>query len=108
MKPVFVFLFMLALLTCGTSDSSFAKENKDLMRATYYYSHFDFHEAIPYYEKVADKVNDPVTYAQLGDCFRLTGNLQSASDWYARAVKMRGCQDIVLLHYGQMLMQMRS
>jgi outer membrane protein OmpA-like peptidoglycan-associated protein len=106
MNRFFVFIYTIILLTSGISLSSSARENKDLMRATYYYSHFDFHEAIPYYIKVADQVNDPATYSQLGDCFRLTGNLQEAANWYAKAVKMQSCQSVVSLHYGQVLMQL--
>ena len=94
MRPVLVFLITFSLLlSLGVS----AKENKDLMKANYYYSHFGFHEAIPYYEKIADRVNNPATYARLGDCYRLTGNIENALLWYAKAAKMQNCEAIVLL-----------
>jgi len=83
-----------------------AKINKDLMKAEYYYNHLDFHEAIPFYEKVADSMRDAGTYARVGDCYRFTGNLQKSADWYAKAVKLPGRKDQVSLHYAQVLMQL--
>ncbi|MFI5195853.1 MAG: OmpA family protein [Chitinophagales bacterium] len=99
-------LTLLILFTALHAGSVLAKENKDLMKANYYYNHFAFHEAIPFYEKIANQVNDPVIYTQLGDCYRLTGNLDKAAAWYDKAVKIKGCNIAVMLRYGQVLMQL--
>jgi peptidoglycan-associated lipoprotein len=98
MKQVKLLLFLLLPFSLA------AKTDKDLMKANYLYAHAAFHEAIPFYEKVADKMNDAPTYAQLGDCYRLTGDLQGAASAYGRATKIGGCKDEVYLHYGQTLM----
>ena len=98
---------IVSLLACSTlliANSSFAK-NKDLIRANYYYAHSKFHEAIPYFEKIADDENDPEIYAELGDCYRFTSNIQKANEYYAKAVSLQGVKDAVVLHYGQSLMQ---
>ncbi len=102
MRSFFSFTIFFVLL----SSSLFAKENKDLIKANYYYSHFAFHEAIPFFEKLATEGNDPVICAELGDCYRLTGNLQKSADWYGKAANNQRCKDAVILHYTQVLMQL--
>ena len=99
-------ILLLTLVTAFQSGSVVAKENKDLMKANYYYNHWAYHEAIPFYEKIAGQVNDPVVYTQLGDCYKATGSLDKAAVWYDKAVKTKGCNNIVMLRYGQVLMQL--
>ena len=76
------------------------------MKANYYYSHNKFHDAIPYFEKIADDQNDPAIYAELGDCYRYTSKIQTAANWFAKAVRMDGCEDVIKLHYAQVLMEL--
>ncbi len=105
MKRLHIILLALCTLTAGHRAT--AKENMDLIRANYYYSHFSYAEAIPYYEKLAGgEVTDPAVYANLGDCYRLTGNAEKAAIWYDKAVQMKGCSPVVMLRYGQVLMQL--
>jgi len=99
-----IFTCALFLSGCLLFHSSSAKENNDLMKANYYYRHFAYHEAIPYYEKIADQINDWQTYSQLGDCYRLTNSFTKSAECYAKAVKMQGCKDPVFLYYSQVLM----
>jgi outer membrane protein OmpA-like peptidoglycan-associated protein/tetratricopeptide (TPR) repeat protein len=95
----------LVLLTFFLSVAS-AKENKDLMRANYYYSHYAYFEAIPYFEKVAGELNSCAVYSQLADCYSVTNNLQKAADAYSKAVKIPGCSSTVVLKYAQLLMEL--
>ena len=99
-------LLVLLVISCTTmyTGNVFAKENKDLAKANYYYSHYDFHKAIPCYEKIADQINDPAIYAKLGDCYRQTENPDKAAAMYDKAVKTKGCEVSVMLRYGQVLM----
>jgi len=83
-----------------------AKENKDLMKASYYYNHFAYAEAIPFYEKVAGEMNDPVIFSQLADCYSVTNNLQKSAEAYAKAVALPGCSSVVVMRYAQLLMQL--
>lgn len=83
-----------------------AKENKDLMKANYYYSHYAYAEAIPYFEKVAGSMNDPVIYSELADCYSVTSNLQKAAEAYGLAAAIKGCSSAVILRYAQLLMQL--
>lgn len=106
-----VSLFLLGLsFTNNTvakdSANGNSKESKDLMKANYYYSHYAFHEAIPFFEKLESNEFSSTTYGKLGDCYRMTSNLAKAADAYSRAVKSKGCRDVVFLHYGQVLMTM--
>jgi len=97
------FLITLFICLCFTAS---AKENKDLIRANFYYAHYAYFEAIPYFEKVADQLNDPTVYAELADCYSVTNNLQKASAAYDKAVHLTGCNPAVLLRYAQLLMQL--
>ncbi len=83
-----------------------AKENKDLIRANFYYSHFAYFEAIPYFEKIAGELNNPIVYSELADCYSVTNNLQKASAAYTKAVNLPGCSSAVVLRYAQLLMQL--
>ena len=83
----------------------FAK-NVDLEKANYLYNHLAFHEAIQYYEKIEDSLMPQQLFAQIGDCYRLTGGVAKAAYWYEKAVAVPGCKDEVKLHYAQLLMQL--
>lgn len=99
---------ILAGMLCSLySNSTTAKSNEDLLRANYLYRHLAFHEAIPYYEKIADNANSADIYGQLGDCYLLTKKPEQAIVWYAKAVKINGCSDETKLHYGQALMNLQ-
>ena len=95
---VFLFIFYFSPVS--------AKENKDLTKANYYYAHYAYFEAIPYFEKIADKLNDAVIYSQLANCYAATNNLQKAADTYVKAVNMKGCSNEAMLSYAQLLMEM--
>ncbi|RYE25586.1 MAG: hypothetical protein EOP51_03565 [Sphingobacteriales bacterium] len=100
MKKIFL---ATAFLFCNAA--AFAKmANEDWVRADYLYRHLAFHEAIPFYEKTAVQVSDPILFAQLGDCYKLTKNYERAAQWYAKAVAINGCPDAAKLSYGQTLM----
>lgn len=99
-RYILLFIFLAVNIS-----SARAKENKDLMKASYYYNHYAYFEAIPYFEKIADKLNDPVIYAQLADCYSVTNNLQKATEAYSKAVNLKGCSAAVILRYAQLLMQ---
>lgn len=83
-----------------------AKDNKDLIRAQYYYTHCAYNDAIPYYEKIAAELNTSVIYAELGDCYYITNNFEKASESYSKAVNIAGCSLVVVLRYAQLLMQL--
>ncbi len=83
-----------------------AKENKDLMKANYYYTHYAFADAIPFFEKIADTLKDPAIFSKLADCYTVANNLQGALKAYAKAVKLPGCSNTIMLRYAQVLMQM--
>ncbi len=100
------YLASFVILFTWLNPSLVSGRNKDLMKATYYYSHNKFHDAIPFYEKVASDEKDPEIYAQLGDCYRYTSKTQLAADWYAKAVALEGCDDQVRLHLAQLLMEL--
>ncbi len=100
---------MKVLISCLLVCCSFlvhGKENKDLVRADYYYGHYIFHEAIPYYEKVVAQLDDAAIYSRLGDCYRLTGDMEHAVIWYGRAANKSDCSDATLMRYARGLMQL--
>ncbi len=88
------------------TDPLFAKENNDLVKANYYYEHMAFAQAIRYYERIEGRSNDVKISTLLGDCYRLTNDMEMAAQWYSKAVSMEGCSDTVKLRYGQVLMQL--
>ena len=98
--------FFVIVLFLIVSFYASGKEKKDLIKANYYYEHYAYHEAIPFFEEYAVKERDVEIYMRLADCYRMTNNLQKASKWYAKAIKKKGCKDYVLLHYAQVLMQL--
>jgi outer membrane protein OmpA-like peptidoglycan-associated protein/tetratricopeptide (TPR) repeat protein len=83
-----------------------AKENKDLMKADYYYSHYIYFKAIPCYEKVAEQMKDPAIYARLADCYAVLNEMQKAADAYSKAVAIKDCSPGIVLKYAQVLMQL--
>lgn len=102
----YVFIAILFFVCAARFSFVEAKENKDLMKANYYYSHYIYYEAIPYYEKVADTLKNPFVYAKLADCYSVTGDVQKAAATYAKAVADTNCNSDVQLRYAQLLMQL--
>lgn len=86
--------------------SGIAKDNKDLIKANYYYAHQAYIDAIPFFEKIAETNNDPDIYTKLGDCYSITGQTEKAAQYYARAVDVKGCNINVRMRYAQLLMQL--
>jgi hypothetical protein len=101
MRTICVILFFLLPL-----QSLRAKEDMDMIRANYYFTHLSFYKAIPYYERIATERGNSQVYARLGDCYRLTGDMEMAAYWYKRALSMSKFGDVVELRYGQVLMQL--
>ena len=100
-------LFFLLMLSFPCSPLA-ARENKELMKANYYYAHYAYHEAIPHYERVADELNTSEVYAQLADCYNITGSWQKAAEAYGKAAAIKDCSPAVLLRYAQLLMQLEQ
>ncbi|MCW3122270.1 MAG: ompA [Flavipsychrobacter sp.] len=94
------------LILVFLSTSLIARENKDLIKANYYYAHLAFHEAIPFFEKIAADTSGPVVFSELADCYRFTNDLPKAATWYGKAVEQKNCAPSTMLHYGQVLMQL--
>ena len=84
----------------------YAKENKDLMKANYYYAHYSYYQAIPYFEKIADTLKTPLIYTHLADCYSITSDLQKAATAYYKAISLPGCDSGVIFRYAQLLMQL--
>jgi outer membrane protein OmpA-like peptidoglycan-associated protein len=103
MKNILFAILSLLILLPGYLR---AEHKKDLMKADYLYRNLAFHEAIPYYERVADTVADPLVFGRLGDCYRLTKAPQQAAVWYAKAVTYSTCPPELKLQYGRMLMML--
>ncbi len=100
------YLFCFSLILILSSFFASAKENKDLMKADYYYSHYMYFKAIPYYEKIAGQLNDPLIYAHLAECYSVQNDLQKAADAYSKAVNIKDCTPGIVLKYAQVLMQL--
>ena len=98
------YIFNLALFLLVVCFGSHAQISRELLIADYLYNHYAFNEAIEHYEKITNDVNDPATLGKLGDCYRLTKNLERAADWYKEAYQKPGCPNYVKLHYAQTLM----
>jgi len=103
---VTVLIFFSALIDqpAGAKD----KDDMDRIRADYYFAHYAFHNAIVYYEKIAATDGNVQVYARLGDCYRLTGDIESAAKWYKKTLEMSKYGELTLLRYGQMLMMLQQ
>lgn len=95
-----------ALLLAMTGAPSYARHNMDLVKANYYYEHLAFGKALPYYEKLAQQNGTTQVCFRLADCYRLTGNVAGAAEWYKKVLDAPSYGDVVMLRYAQMLMQL--
>lgn len=97
---IFVLLFLLP-------GASYAKEDKDLMKANYYYAHYAYAQAIPHFEKlITEEKAAPALYERLGDCYRLTGNPQKAAEVYQKAIADSTSSNNAHLSYALVLMKL--
>src|SRR4051812_40053336 len=103
MKPI-IFLLLLGALC---PFYSFGKKESKSVRANYYYNHYAYNKAIPYLEKLIASGNSSLdVYIKLGDCYRLTGNMENAAKAYAKATAVKRCSNITYLNYGVVLMKL--
>jgi tetratricopeptide (TPR) repeat protein len=103
MKKVLLIVFFAVVFAPGSIG---AKENLDLIKGNYYYSHLAFQKAIPYYEKIVALDSNAQVYARLADCYRLTGDIAKAAVTYKKALEMPRYGEIVMLRYGQVMMEL--
>jgi len=103
MRTVSISALIVIVLALATPVA--AKESSDLIKANYYFEHYAYHEAIPYYTKLAEDKPTAEIYGRLADCYRLTGEGSVAMENYGKAVRMKGCKPSLKLKYGQLLMQ---
>lgn len=97
---------ILSLLTIGILFiSQFAiAQPQSLMKADKYYELFAFEQAIPFYlDALKIDENNTRALSRLGDCYRLTGNLDNASSWYGKAMNRADKKPMDIYHYAQML-----
>src|SRR5690606_21322103 len=83
----------------------YGKENKDLLKPNYYYSHYAYSKAIPHLEELCKNNATVDLLEKLAECYRLTGNVEGAIANYRKAVDSGGCKPLTYLHYGQSLMR---
>jgi outer membrane protein OmpA-like peptidoglycan-associated protein/tetratricopeptide (TPR) repeat protein len=99
-----IYLFFFAVLMLALPCK--AKDNKDLLKANYYYTHQAYLDAIPFFEKIAETNSDPDIYTKLADCYSITGQTAKAAQTYAKAVASKDCHNMVRMRYAQLLMQL--
>ncbi len=99
-------LLILVVLQTAFHIPSRAKDDMDRIKADYYYEHLAFYKAIPYYEKLALAGDNPHVYARLADCYRLTGDLLKADEYFRKLLDMHRGSDASKLKYARVLMQL--
>jgi outer membrane protein OmpA-like peptidoglycan-associated protein/tetratricopeptide (TPR) repeat protein len=99
-------LILLVYIMLAVSPAINAKDDKDLMKANYYYSHYAYSEAIPHLLKLSETAKMPDIFEKLGDCYRMTGNSEGAIEAYKKADETGKCKDATYLNYGLSLMRL--
>lgn len=100
---------ILTILLALTSVHVTAKsQDKDLLKADYLYRHYAFHDAIQYYETVAEQNGSLDVFSKLGDCYMLVKKPAEAAAWYSKAVVEKDCPDEIKLRYAKVLMTLQK
>lgn len=96
-----IFLYLAFILFPRYGWAQTDKQNRD--QADYFYRHYAFSEAIPFYASIDKKAfRDNF---RLGDCYRLTNNPAYAAKYYGKALAADdGSIPDIRLRYGQVLM----
>ncbi len=96
------FIFSILFLV----STQLLSQSQALLKANKLYGKQAYAEAIPYYEKALKK--DPANkqiLSNLGNCYRLTSNLEGQLKCYGDLVNSGRAEDIHKLYYGQALME---
>jgi hypothetical protein len=83
------------------------RDSTDQIKADYYFTHLAFSKAIPFYEKMLESGKNAHVYGRLGDCYRLTGDINKAANYYAQVVAMNRVNDALRLKFAKVLMQLQ-
>ncbi len=97
---------LLFILFLFCSFAGMAKGDKNELKANYYYTHYAYNEAIPFFEQLTENNANPILLEQLGDCYRLTGNHEKAAAAYEKATAADSCSQQAYLNYGLVLMRL--
>lgn len=87
------------LFLWGGAICLFAQLNK----ANKFYENYNYANAIPLYEKIVKKKNNPVAIQNLANCYRVTKNYVKAEELFARAVQLENIDPINYFYYGEVL-----
>lgn len=80
-------------------------QNKDLLKANTLYNKKAYSEAIPYYEKAAKTDSSKLVLSNLGDCYRLTNNVNGQLMCYGGLIGKGSADPVQELYYGQALVE---
>jgi hypothetical protein len=86
--------------------SAYARGNKTSLKANYYFNHYAYHEAIPYFEELVSSSNDLESLEKLAECYRLTGNDEKAAAIYNRTTTTDTCTTELYVKYAHVLMRL--
>ncbi len=97
-KLIFSATLIVAAIFANAQSGALKKANK-------FYGVQAYAQAIPYYEKVYKKdSSDKLVLSNLGDCYRLTNNVNGQLKCYGALVKYGKAEAVHKLYYGQALM----
>ena len=65
----------------------------------------NYHQAIPNYLNVARNSNNDDAMIKLADCYRMTGQNNSALMWYQKVVQIKNVQPVYQFYYAEALMK---
>jgi len=98
------YIFLLFFFLSGTY--LYAQEKAKLRLADNYFENYDYSEAAQIYEGLAKKKPSNIHYvSRTAQCYRFTGNVQKAEEWYAKLANMEDADPLYILHYAEMLDQ---
>ncbi len=108
MKNFLRIILTLVFLFVGSSSEVFAqKKNRKLKKADYAFSLEEYSKAAELYKKAYKKTKNRAVKAEIifkqGECFRLSGNIKRAKNYYKRAIKAKYPDVTVYLRYADIL-----
>jgi len=103
MRRSIIKITLLVLSICLYVPTAQAQTDK-LKKADKYYELYAFQQAIQLYEDVLKtSPNNYNAASRLAECYRQTGNVGKARQWYAKATQNPNVDPVDIFYYGQVL-----
>jgi len=97
-------LYTLVFAIMAGTQFSTAQTSPELDKGDYAFDHFDFEEALFFFQVANDAMpNEPTITRRIANTYRRIGDLAKSAEWYSKTIALNGAEPEDKLYYAEAL-----